>query len=102
SGQGDSAAAAGGTGPALLVLDELDSGIIICITHLAQVACHAHRHIRVAKAQAPAPGAASGSTQRVTTRFDALLTAEARVAEVAAMLGVEANVAAGMLMAAQP
>ena len=80
-----------------MVFDEVDAGIggavaeivgrelrglgaagqALCVTHLAQVACQGHQHLRVAKL-----------TDGRTTRISVMpLTGEARIEEVARMLG---------------
>jgi DNA repair protein RecN (Recombination protein N) len=73
----------------------MPSSQIICVTHLAQVACHAEQHIRVSKAN---NGAAGG---RVTTRFQPLESDEDRITEVAAMMGMGKEVATNVLAAAR-
>jgi DNA repair protein RecN (Recombination protein N) len=80
-----------------MVFDEVDAGIggavaeivgrelralgahgqVLCVTHLPQVACQAHHHLRVTKLT-------DGRTTRTTLTE---LTAEARVEELARMLG---------------
>ncbi|GAX72980.1 hypothetical protein CEUSTIGMA_g432.t1 [Chlamydomonas eustigma] len=102
-------------GAPVLILDELDSSIgarlgsavgkmlrrmctsqprpangqIICVTHLPQVACYADLHVRVKKA--------AFDDGRTGTVFEALLKQEQRIEEIAAMLGLEQDVAAEML-----
>ena len=80
-----------------LIFDEVDAGVgggvaeivgtqlcslsahaqVLCVTHLAQVACHADHHLRVAKVT-------DGQTTRTTVRT---LTPDERVEEIARMLG---------------
>jgi DNA repair protein RecN (Recombination protein N) len=80
-----------------MVFDEVDAGIggavaeivgrelrslgtgaqALCVTHLAQVACQGHRHLRVAKLT-------DGRSTRISVTA---LTADARVEEIARMLG---------------
>jgi len=80
-----------------MVFDEVDAGIggavaeivgrelralgtgaqALCVTHLAQVACQGHQHLRVAKLT-------DGRSTRITVTP---LTAEARIEEIARMLG---------------
>ena len=59
---------------------------MLCITHLPQVAAHASRHLKVTKQHA-----ADG---RIKTNVEALEGDEARLAEVAAMMGVGSDMAA--------
>jgi DNA repair protein RecN (Recombination protein N) len=88
---------AGGSGVPTLVFDEVDVGIgggvaeivgkrlrevasdrqVLCVTHLAQVACQGHGHLLVEKR------ATRGATHSVLTH----LKDDARVGEVARMLG---------------
>lgn len=70
-------------------------GQIICVTHLAQVACHAEQHICVSKRTG------MSADGRVTTRFMALESDEARITEVAAMMGMGPAVAANVLASAR-
>jgi hypothetical protein len=151
------AAEAAGVGPAIMILDEIDSGIgsrlgapigvmlrrmaglpapppsgrdavgaastgngdnnsnnngssngsgmpssqIICVTHLAQVACHAEQHIRVHKQHNNNSTGAGGGPGRVTTRFQHLESDEDRIQEVAAMMGMGVEVAANVLASAR-
>jgi DNA repair protein RecN (Recombination protein N) len=94
-----------------LVFDEVDAGIggkvgtqvgdllrrvagshqVFAITHLAQIAARGHRHVLVSK------GARAG----VTTADVALLGDDARVAEVARMLGGDPESAASRTHAAE-
>jgi DNA repair protein RecN (Recombination protein N) len=80
-----------------MVFDEVDAGIggavaeivgrelrslgtgaqALCVTHLAQVACQGHQHLRVAKLT-------DGRSTRITVTA---LTADARIEEIARMLG---------------
>ncbi len=80
-----------------LVFDEVDAGIggrsadpvgrtlwrlarhhqVLCVTHLPQIAAHADAHVHIAKSER------AGRTVTLITQLDA----EARVAEIAAMLG---------------
>lgn len=60
------------------LLHELgNSGQVICVTHLAQVACKAHHHLVVSKEVNK-----KGATSRLTA-----LSAEMKVAEIARMMG---------------
>lgn len=88
---------AGGSGVPTLVFDEVDVGIgggvaeivgkrlrevagsrqVLCVTHLAQVACQGHGHLRVAKQ------ARGKTTRSMLTQLDG----DERVEEVARMLG---------------
>ena len=69
---------------------------VLCITHLPQVAAHAGLHLRVSKESSADDG-------RVVTRVEELREEEARVAEVAAMMGTGNDTAAAeeILRAAQ-
>jgi DNA repair protein RecN (Recombination protein N) len=102
---------AGGDGVPTLVFDEVDAGIggaaaevvgrrlrsladraqVVCITHLAQIAAFADLHYAVDK------GARGGRTR---TRV-AVVTGEARVRELARMLGGDPNGAAALEHAAE-
>ncbi|CAL5219355.1 g1171 [Coccomyxa viridis] len=112
----------GGSGPPVMILDELDSGVgarlgtpialllsqmasakhagltsqIICISHLPQVAASADHHIVVKKAL--------DGEGRALTRIRILLQEQERLAEVAAMMGVGQQDALQVLQAsgAQP
>ena len=89
--------AAGDTAIPTLIFDEVDSGVggavaesvgqqlrtladhhqVLCVTHLAQVACQAHRHLQVTKLT-------GDQTTRTSIR---VLEGEERVKEIARMLG---------------
>lgn len=97
--------------PATVVFDEVDSGIggavadtvgalmarlgttrqVLAVTHLAQVAAHAHRHLRVSKAT---------HDGRTVSRLEPVAD-DARVTEVARMLGGDARSATSRAHAAE-
>jgi DNA repair ATPase RecN len=120
AGGGDAVA----RGAPILILDEIDSGVgsrlgqpigrilrrmagapaaanpaaaaaaqVLCVSHLPQVAAHAEHHLCVRKG--------SDADGRVVTRFDALLTPEERLQEVAAMLGLPRAAAEELMEAAE-